>query len=119
MSEPMVLALIAAATGVATSSGLWAFIQKKNTVNSAHSRLLRGLAYDKIVTIGMAYIERGWVSRDEYEEYYNDLVVPYKEVGGNGVAEKVAAEVGSLPFRALPLQVIRSKKKEEDSHASE
>src|SRR3954462_5576249 len=106
MTEPMVLALIAAATGVATSSGLWAFIQKNNNTKSAYFRLLKGLAYDKIVTVGLAYIDRGWVSRDEYEEYLKELVEPYKEMGGNGVASKVATEVGSLPFKALPLKQI-------------
>lgn len=101
MSEEMVVALIAAISGVIASSGLWAFVQKKSDTHTAHTRLLMGLAYDKIVTIGMAYIQRGWVSKDEYEEYLKYLVEPYKEMGGNGVAERIAREVGGLPFRTV------------------
>lgn len=112
MSEETIIALIAAASGVLASSGLWTFLQKKSQTNSAHIRLLMGLAYDKIMTVGMVYIQRGWVSKDEYEEYLKYLVEPYKEMGGNGVADRIATEVGSLPFRTVPFAEIVVKEKE-------
>lgn len=115
MSQSMVLALIAAATGVATSSGLWAFLQKRSETNSAHTRLLMGLAYDKIITVGMSFIQRGSVSKDEYEEYHKYLVEPYKAVGGNGVADRIAAEVASLPFRTLQFSEIVVKGKSDEA----
>jgi hypothetical protein len=65
-----------------------------------------GLAYDKIITIGMGYIQRGWVSKDEYEEYLKYLVEPYKEMGGNGVADRIAKDVGALPFRTVQFAEI-------------
>ena len=70
-----------------------------------------GLAYDKIVSVGIAFIERGWVSKDEYEEYQKYLVEPYKAMGGNGVAERIATEVGRLPFRAMEFKEITVKDK--------
>lgn len=106
MTQQMALALLAAATSVITSSGLWAYIARKNTETKANSRLLMGLAYDKIVTVGMGYIQRGHISKDEYEEYLKYLVEPYKELGGNGVADRISKEVGSLPFRSLPFTEI-------------
>lgn len=106
MSEEMVIALVAAIGGVLASSGIWSFIQKKTETHAAHSRLLMGLAYDKIITIGLGYIQRGWVSKDEYEEYLKYLVEPYKEMGGNGVADRIASEVGSLPFRTMKFDAI-------------
>lgn len=109
MSDSMWLALIAAVTGVATSSGLWAYIQKRSSNRDTLTRLLMGLAYDKIITIGLAYIQRGWISKDEYEEYQKYLVEPYKELGGNGVAERFAADVGSLPIRVVPFSAIMIK----------
>lgn len=115
MSEEMVVAIIAAVGGVITSSGLWAFIQKKSDTHTAHTRLLMGLAYDKIITVGMGFIERGSVSKDEYEEYLKYLVEPYKDMGGNGVAERIAAEVGSLPFRAMRFSEILIKGKKNDA----
>lgn len=69
-----------------------------------------GLAYDKIVSIGITFIDRGWVTKDEYEEYQKYLVEPYKAMGGNGVAERVAKEVASLPFRAIKFAEITIKK---------
>lgn len=112
MTEPMILALIAAVTTVGTSTGFWAFLQKKNMQQNAYNRLLMGLAYDKIVTVGMAYIQRGWVSKDEYEEYLKYLVQPYKEMGGNGVADRISTEVGSLPFRTVAFTEIIEKGKQ-------
>jgi hypothetical protein len=113
MSEEMVLALIAAVTTVVTSSGLWAYAIKHQAVRSANNRLLRGLAYDKIVTLGITYIQRGYVSKDEYEEYLKYLVEPYLEMGGNGVAERISREVGSLPFRTLPFREVHIKGEDE------
>lgn len=98
--------LIVAVGAVSASSGLWAFLQKRASKNTAQNRLLMGLAYDKIVTVGMIYIGRGYVTKDEYEEYLKFLVEPYREMGGNGVAERVAQEVGSLPFRALTITEV-------------
>lgn len=106
MSEEMVIALVAAVGGVLASSGIWTFIQKKTETHTAQTRLLMGLAYDKIITIGLAYIQRGYVSKDEYEEYLKYLVQPYKEMGGNGVADRISSEVGSLPFRTVNFSEI-------------
>lgn len=106
MSESMAIALISAVAGLGTSSGFWAYFQKKSNKNSATSRLLMGLAYDKIITVGMVYIHRGWVSKDEYEEYLKYLVEPYKEMGGNGVADRIATDVGALPFRTVQFAEI-------------
>lgn len=108
----MVIALLAAITGVASSSGVWAYFSKRSDKNTANQRLLMGLGYDKIVTIGVAFIERGYVSKDEYEEYLKYLVEPYKALGGNGVAERVAHEVGKLPFRAIKFAEVVIKEKD-------
>jgi hypothetical protein len=61
---------------------------------------MMGIAYDKITSYGVAYIERGWVTKDEYEELRKYYYEPYKALGGNGVAERVMNEVYRLPFSA-------------------
>jgi hypothetical protein len=91
---PIAIAL----ASVLASSGFWAFVLKKDTNRNATTRLLMGLAYDKVTNRGMAYIERGWITRDEFEEYQRYFVEPYKALGGNGVAERIYLEVGKLPF---------------------
>jgi hypothetical protein len=82
------------------SSGFWAYLQHKDRAKSATTRLLMGMAYDTITTLGIAYIERGWVTKDEYEELRKYFFEPYRALGGNGVAERVMNEVSRLPFRS-------------------
>lgn len=80
------------------SSGFWAFVMAKGKNRSALERLMMGIAYDKITTVGVAYLERGWMSREEYEELQKYYYEPYKSLGGNGVAERIMNAVDQLPF---------------------
>jgi hypothetical protein len=92
-----------AVTSVATviaSSGFWAWVARRDNSKDAMTRLLLGLAYDKIAQLGLNYIERGWISKDEYEEFRKYLYEPYKAYGGNGVAERIMEEVSHLPLRS-------------------
>lgn len=86
---------------VLASSGLWTWLQKKNNNSTATNRLLMGLAYDKITNRGMDYIQRGWISKDEFEDFQKYLYEPYKDFGGNGVAERIMDEVRRLPLRSV------------------
>ena len=83
---------------VAASSGFWAYRSSKSNAKSATTRLLMGIAYEHIMTFGVAYIRRGWATRDEYEELRKYFFEPYKALGGNGSAERVMNEVEKLPF---------------------
>jgi hypothetical protein len=85
---------------VAASSGFWTYLQARQNKKDPITRLLLGLAYDKIASLGMSYIERGWISRDEYEEYRKYLYGPYKDCGGNGVADRIMEDVSHLPLRS-------------------
>ena len=116
MSEPMIIALIASMSTILASTGLWAYILRQKTAKAARDRLLLGLAYDKIVTLGVAYIQRDWISKDEYEEYFKNLVEPYREMGGNGVAEKVAEKVGTLSFRSVTfVEIVNQGRQQHDA----
>ena len=84
---------------VLASSGLWAFFMKKAEAKDAKTKMLLGLAHDRIITLGMGYVTRGWISDEEYEDLKKYLYEPYKELGGNGTAERVMKEVDKLPIR--------------------
>lgn len=91
---------------VLASSGLWAFFSKvldkkayKDEGRKAERDMLIGLAHDKIVTLGMKYIEREWLTEDEYENLDVYLFRPYENLGGNGSASKIMAEVRKLPLK--------------------
>lgn len=96
-------------------SGFWAYMQKRLDKQSNTTRLLMGLAYDKITFLGLKYIERGWISESEYDDFYKYLYKPYVDFGGNGVAEKIMNEVARLPFstESSLSQIIEAKMKKE------
>lgn len=84
---------------VLASSGFWAFIQKRGEKNDLRTQMLIGLGHDRIINLGMSYIERGWITQDEYENLYVYLYKPYQEMGGNGSAKRVMEEVSRLPIK--------------------
>ena len=86
-------------TSVLASSGLWAFLGSRWDRHSAQKEMLIGLGHDRIMYLGMRYIDRGWITRDEYENLNTYLYEPYKKLGGNGSALRVMQEVNKLPIR--------------------
>lgn len=81
------------------SSGFWALLQKLMDKKDAKTQIMIGLAHDRIITLGLSYLERGYITHDEYHNLYDRLYKPYKKMGGNGSAEKVMNEVTKLPIR--------------------
>lgn len=97
--ENLVELIIAIVTSALASSGLWSFVAKKLEKKDAKSRMLIGLAHDRILDLGFKYIERGYITQTEYENLHDYLYLPYKEMGGNGSAERIMKEVEKLPIR--------------------
>lgn len=107
--DPWVQVSISVFSAVLASSGLWAYIQKRfdrkfeaqqknDAGREAERAMLRGLAHDRIMSLGMEYIERGWCTQDEYENLETYLFKPYENLGGNGSAAKVMQEIRKLPL---------------------
>lgn len=86
---------------VLASSGLWAFITSRADKKDIKTQMLVGLAHDRIMELGLKYIARGWITKDEYENLYEYLYRPYSKMGGNGSAKRVMAEVDRLPIRDI------------------
>ena len=61
--------------------------------------MLKGLGHDRIMFLGMSYIDRGYITQDEYENLYQYLYRPYEKLGGNGSAKRVMQEVDKLPIK--------------------
>lgn len=85
------------------SSGLWSLItsmiQRHDKKVSVEGKMLRGLAHDRICYLGETYLSQGNISKDEYENLHDYLYIPYKNLGGNGTAERIMSEVEKLPLR--------------------
>lgn len=84
---------------VLASSGFWAFIQSRRKKKDSSTELLKGIAHDRIIFLGMSYVRRKWLTQDEYNNLHDYLYVPYKKLGGNGTAERVMNEVAKLPIK--------------------
>lgn len=90
------------------SSGFWAYIiarrdkkreaKEKDNVNT---RMTMGLGHDRIIYLCEKYIERGWVTSEEYENLRVWLFEPYEEMGGNGTAKRLMAIVDNLPVKVI------------------
>ena len=85
-------------TSLLASSGLWAFLGSKMERNNAERELIVGIGHIELVFFGMQYIERGWITREEYETM-QDLYKPYVKLGGNGSGTKIMQEVEKLPIK--------------------
>ena len=81
-----------------SSTGLWSFIANRRNKHDAKTRLLIGLAHDRIIYLGTTYIDRGYITPDEYENLHDYLYAPYAENGGNGSAKRVMEQVKALPM---------------------
>lgn len=94
---PWLSTVLTAVISVLASSGFWTYWMKKHEDKSARTKLLVGLAHDRIIQSGRFYLDRGWISVDEYENLYDYLYRPYKELGGNGAAERVMSQLKNMP----------------------
>lgn len=92
----IVQTLVTIVCAVLASSGFWTFIIKKNEKNDASKKMILGLGHDRIISLGMVYIERGEITQSEYENLHKYLYEPYKLMGGNGSADRVMREVEKL-----------------------
>lgn len=91
--------VVAIAVAIFGSSGLWAYLASRQKKSDANEMLLKGLAHSALVTQGRYYAKRGWITPEEYSDYYNMLYLPYKQLGGNGSAERIVNAVDSLPLQ--------------------
>lgn len=95
--NPLLDITIAIVLSLFGSSGFWLYMQRRQERKSANTRLLLGMAHDRIVYVGKTYIHRGFLTLDEYEDFMKYLYEPYSEFGGNGLAERIVDEVKRLP----------------------
>lgn len=92
--------IIAIIGGILGSTGLWAYLSKQREAMDAKTELLIGIAHDRIMSLGGIYIERGYITQDEYENLNDYLYLPYRKAGGNGSAKRIMEEVNKLPIRS-------------------
>lgn len=102
---PVIEGLLTALAGfLAASSGFWVYLRNRAEIRDkaqdSTTRLLMGLAQEKIVYLGLKYIDRGFVTKDEYKDLRHYLYEPYIALGGNGTVERIMHGVERLEFRS-------------------
>lgn len=109
--DPILQVIIAILGSFLASSGLWACVLKaqehrykkseeESRKEDAMQQMLKGLGHDRIMELGTAYIERGSISKDEYENLNDYLYKPYKLLHGNGSADRIMREIEKLPIHS-------------------
>lgn len=101
MANPAVTALLG-------GSGIWAWAKTKAEHNNNAAKLLLSVSRNQLITLGRAYIERGYITMDEYEEYEAEYQI-YSDLGGNGLARRVFEQVDDLPM--VPNNIEERKKR--------
>lgn len=96
MNNEVIEMIVTVVCAVFASSGFWAIMMKRSERKDNKTKLLLGLAHDRIVTLGMEYVTRGYILQDEYDDINTYLYDPYHKSGGNGSAERVMEEVHKL-----------------------
>lgn len=90
MANPAVTALLG-------GSGIWAWAKAKADHNNNAAKLLLSVSRNQLIMLGRGYIERGYITMDEYEEFEAEYQI-YSALGGNGLARRIFEQVDELPM---------------------
>lgn len=86
-----------AVTALLGGSGIWAWLRTRTDRNDSEDKLLLQVARNQLVSQGRFYLDRGYITMDEYEEYESEYDI-YSRLGGNGLARRVFKQVDELPI---------------------
>lgn len=86
-----------AVTAVLGGSGIWAWAKTKAERSDNADKLLMAVSRNQLISLGHKYIERGYITMDEYEEFESEYKI-YSDLGGNGLARRIFEQVDELPM---------------------
>lgn len=86
-----------AVTALLGGSGIWAWLKTRTDRNDSEDKLLLQVARNQLISQGRFYLDRGYITMDEYEEYESEYDI-YTRLGGNGLARRVFKQVDELPI---------------------
>lgn len=114
IGQLIIQAVVSVLTAVLASGGLWSFLSKKQEIrfeelerkrkeeaeaeakNDVKTKLLVGLAHDRLIYLTNKYLEEGWINSDDYENL-TYMYIPYIQGGGNGTVKRNMEKVEKLP----------------------
>lgn len=99
MDDPLVIIALSIFGSVTASSGFWILVNRFADRKSATTKLVLGLTRDKLIHLGMGYVDRGFITKEEYEAYMTFFWEPYSTFGPDELSKKVVEAVKGLPIR--------------------
>lgn len=120
MNDSVEALLVGLGAFLAGSGSFWVYLrgkyERRDKERDAYVALIMGLTHDKIVTMGIGFIEKGWVNKDEYDDLIKYFWEPYSALGGNGSAERIVNLVKILPLKPEQRQFPTMRKIQDSLH---
>lgn len=95
--------IITIVVSVIASTGFWQFLinwyNNKHAKMDATTKMLLGIANKMISESCQEYINRGYITKEEYDDLKKYLCDPYFELGGDGTVERLFKEVDQMPIK--------------------
>ena len=91
--------IVAVILAFIASSGFWGIILYRMQKKDNLTKLVLGLAHQEIIRTCDEYRQRGYITKDEYEDLIKYLYRPYNALGGDGTVDKFINEVEKLPIK--------------------
>lgn len=93
----ILIAALSSSALAAVISGVFALLVARQKKGNGIEAGVRILLYDQIKYRGNHFIERGYVTRDEYEDLIKMHEVYHTALDGNGYLDNLMLEVNRLP----------------------
>lgn len=90
--------LVAVVSVIFGSSGAWTYFQARRSKDDTRDKLLKGIAYNVIISQAKHHLAHGEITASEFTDIYNAVYIHYKQMGGNGTAERLMKELEKLPL---------------------
>lgn len=99
----MTTTIVAIVVSIMASTGFWQFLinwyNHKRAKTGATIKMLLGITNKTICESCQEYIDRGYITTEEYKDLKKYLCEPYFELGGNGTVERLVKEIDQIPIR--------------------
>jgi hypothetical protein len=93
----IVLAILGSSALASLISGVISLIANRKKQETGVEAGVRILLYDRIKHLGIKYIERGYITHDEYEDLGRMHNVYHNALNGNGFLDNIMEQVNELP----------------------
>lgn len=94
----LIVELLSGAAGAALVAGIFGIVQARKNRKDAHGKALRYLMLYVIQERAKAHIKEGSITMEERRSLHHWHSLYHNELGGNGDADQLMAQVDKLPL---------------------